>query len=75
MKSKSYVAKPSKTITKEKLFSYKRGGKNITVSHYDSKGNIVHRYIPNTKVNRDAILKLRGKADIYDKRANRLIWF
>lgn len=68
--SKTKKNKPSSLITKDKLYAFKPKSKNITVTTIGKNGYI-NRYIPNTVANRNEIVSLKGKPDVY---GGRYIW-
>ena len=74
-KKVSKADRPSPVISQNRhlTFSVVTGAKKISYENgYDKNGKQRYKYIPNTKVNRDEIDRLKGKAE---KRGHRLIWW
>ena len=71
---KKVAQKPSSVIRKnsDRIFSVVPGAKNISYEGGWKNGNMIYKYIPNTKANRDEINKLKGKPERHGKR---LIWW
>ena len=68
--------KPSSLIKKGNIFSVTTGSKFISVGSYEKEGE--YKYIPRTKENMKAIVKLSGKPDIYENKkgkGKRYIWW
>ena len=73
--SNSSGRSPSSVVVKKSFFTFSLGSpnaKNISYQDGFKNGKPVYKYIPNTKENRDALNKLKGKPDVYGKRK---IWW
>lgn len=69
------MSKVSKLITKNGTYSTTPSAKFISMPDY-SKGEGHYKYIPKTKDNLQAIIKLKGKADVYvEGKTKRFIWW
>lgn len=73
LKQQEKVPSPLIRENKRRFFSVLAGSKTISIEDgFDKKGNPKFKYIPNTKVNRDEIDRIKGKPDVYGKRK---IWW